>query len=74
VNAVVVKVLTPLLHWIGPPLVAEYLASIDPSQLAVKLRPHLETVMERMPREWRRSFVLALRKLAEIAAAAVPDL
>jgi DNA-binding IclR family transcriptional regulator len=73
-KAWIVRMMLPIVGRIGPELVAGLLGYLNPQDLAEQIKPHLERLMDQMPREWRRSFVLALRRLAEIAAACVPDL
>ncbi len=68
-----VKLLLPVFKRLGPEIAVALLTAIQPGELAAKLRPHLEVAIKRMPLEWQRSFVLALRRIAEIAVASVPE-
>lgn len=69
----IIQWITKLLWAQAPKLVAKMLTSIDPNDLADKIKPHLVAAMKKMPPEWQKNFVAALRILAETVAASIPE-
>jgi len=67
------KLLVAIVKRWAPQLVAQLLTSIDPEELADRIKPYIVSAMLQMPIEWQKNFVLALRKLAEFVSGLVPD-